>query len=360
MSRKGDIQLVIMGQKIYKCPMKQADFTKPFVPVAYALLILEVAERHGVHQRELMRETGIPDDLLEDPNARLTVLQAGSLLYQAMQRSGEPAFGYEIGLHSNLTSHGLMGYGLLSSASLREAIALGEKFVQLRLPMLTIRQFSEDEQAVIEVRETAPIGAMRHCLFDLFLVGLARMAPALTGRSVPLDEIELWFDYPEPGYYARYRTRLPTVRFETGVNQLRFPARHLDFRPETANPVTARMVEEQCARELAQLGLAGDLVKQVQALLKAEADGFPDQNKVASALHMSARSLKRKLKQHGTSFRQLRDATRRQDSIRLLKNSDLTIERIATRLGYADPANFTRAFRKWAGVTPSGYREIKQ
>jgi AraC-like DNA-binding protein len=339
--------------------MKPDYFTKPFIPAVYGLLILEVAAVHGVDRQQLLADAGVPAALLDKPDARLTVLQAGGLLYLAMRRSGEPGLGYEIGLHSNLTSHGIMGYGLMSSASLREAIALGEKFVQLRLPMLTIKQFIDGEQAVIDVTETAPLGPTRQCLLDLFLVGLARMAPALTGRAVPIGEVELWFDYAQPDYYRRFAKRLPTVCFDKEVVQLRFPAKYLDFKPATANPVTARMVEEQCAREMEQLGLAGDLVKQVQALITARTEGYPDLNAVAEALHMSARSLKRKLQQHDRSFRQLLDTARYRDSIHLLKHSELTIERIASRLGYADPANFTRAFRKWSGMTPSAYRLIK-
>ena len=169
----------------------------------------------------------------------------------------------------------------------------------------------------------------------------------------------MWFDYPEPEYYARFADRLPAARFDQGAVQLRFPAHYLSMRLQTANPVTAKMVEEQCSRELEQLGLAGDFVKQVQALLTARSEGYPDLNAVADALHMSTRSLKRKLKQHERSFRELLDAVRYRDSVQLLKGSELSIERIAGRLGYSDPANFTRAFRKWAGVSPSEYRRMK-
>ncbi len=338
--------------------MKQADFSKPSIPIAYGLLILEVAKTHGLDGGLLLDDAGIPAKVLDDPSARLTVLQAGGLLSLAMQRSGEPAFGYEIGLHSTLTSHGLMGYGLLSSESLYEAIALGEKFVKLRLPMLSIRQFTEADQAVIEVHETAPLGATRQCMFDLFLIGLARMAPALFGQGMLPGEIELWFDYPQPEYYPRFANRLPVARFDKQAIQLRFPAKYLGLRLETANPLTARMVEEQCSRELEQLGLAGDFVQQVQALLSAQPQGYPDLNRIAEQLHVSSRSLKRRLNQHGTSFRHLLDTARYRDSIQLLKNSDLSIERTAARLGYADPANFTRAFKKWAGVTPSAYRSL--
>lgn len=275
-----------------------------------------------------------------------------------MQRS-DPGLGYEIGLHSSLTSHGLMGYGLMSSDSLRGAIALGEKYVQLRLPMLSVQQYVDADQAVIDVQQTAPLGPTRQCLFDLFLVGLARMAPSLIGQTLPPDEIELWYDFEQPDYYARYAKRLPRIRFDTGVNQLRFPARYLGLKLTTANPVTARMVEEQCRREMEQLGLAGDLVQQVRALLESGRDGYPGLPQVAKQLHMSERSLKRKLGEHGTNFRKMLDTLRYQDSIRLLKKSEMKIEVIAERLGYSDPANFTRAFRKWTGTTPSDFRAMQ-
>ncbi len=62
---------------------------------------------------------------------------------------------------------------------------------------------------VIEVTETAPVGALRQCLIDLFLVGLSQMAPTLTERKSRPEDLELWFDSAEPDYYARFKDRLP-------------------------------------------------------------------------------------------------------------------------------------------------------
>jgi AraC-like DNA-binding protein len=335
--------------------MKQEDFSKPFVPVVYGVLILEVAQAHGVDRDALLAAAGVPAPVLEDPNGRLSRLQAGGMLYQALKLSGEPALGYEIGLHSSLTSHGLMGYGLISSSTLRQAIDLAVKFLQLRLPMFSMKLLTDGAQAVIEITEAVPLPAdTRQCLFDLFLVGMARVAPALTGYRMP--DIELWFDCPEPEYYARYKARLPAMRFGMGANQLRFRTTYLDLRPDTANPVTAKMVEEQCRRELEQLGFAGDLVGQVRAVLRNTPDGYPDLEKVAGLLHMSSRTLKRKLKERGTSFHRLLEEARRAEGIRLLRTTALTVEQIAEQLGYSDPSNFCRAFRKWTAATPNVFR----
>jgi len=332
------------------------DLGKPFVPVVYGELILQVAKEKGVSRDALLTAADVPAKILEDPNGRLSRAQAQALLSHALALTREPALGYEIGLHSSLTSHGLMGYGLISSSTLRQAIEMAVKFLQLRLPMFSMKLFSDGDHAAIEIDEATPLGAAtRQCLFDLFLVGMARVAPALTGYRMP--DLELWFDCAEPEYYARYKSRLPAVRFNMGANQLRFRATYLDQRLDTANPVTAKMVEEQCSRELEQLGFAGDLVGQVRVALRDVKRGYPGLEKVAKLLHMSSRTLKRKLQEQGSNFQKLLEEARRAESIRLLRTTSLTVEQIAERLGYSDPSNFCRAFRKWTAATPHGFRE---
>jgi AraC-like DNA-binding protein len=150
------------------------------------------------------------------------------------------------------------------------------------------------------------------------------------------------------------------MRFNMGTNQLRFTATWLDLRPDTANPVTAKMVEEQCRRELEQLGLEGDLVARVRAVLRTPQGGYPDLEAVAGLVHMSGRTLRRKLKEHGTSFHQLLEGARRAEGIRLLRTTALSVEQIAERLGYSDPSNFCRAFRKWTAATPNIFRGHEQ
>ncbi len=334
--------------------MRLDDFTRPAVPVAYGQLILDVVATHGVEPRALLDAAEVAPEVMADPNGRLTAVQSGLLLWHAMELTGEPAIGYEIGLHSSLTSHGIMGYGLISSSSVRQAIGLSERYMPGRLPMLSMSLTVDGPVAAIEVTENAPLGPVRQCTIDLYLVGVARIAPILTDRLRRSEQLELWFDYPEPEYYARYKDRLPLARFEMGTNQVRFPASDLDLTPETANQVTVAMVEEQCRRELEQLGLDGDLVVQVQAALRQAPDA--DLEGVAEHLRMSGRTFKRRLAEHGTSFRQLVEAARKAEAVRLLNTTALSVAQVAERLGYADASSFTRAFQKWTSTTPGAFR----
>lgn len=336
--------------------MKLDDLTRPSVPVGYGQLILDVAATHAVDPAALLAASEVAPELMADPHARLSAIQSGLLLLNALELSGEPAIGYEIGLHSSLTSHGIMGYGLISSSTVRQAIGLSERYMPARLPMLTMKLAVDGPVAAIEVVENVSLGPVRQCTIDLYLVGVARIAPILTDRLRRSEDLELWFDYPEPGYYARFADRLPAARFEMGSNQVRFPASDLDLAPETANHATVAMIEEQCRRELEQLGLGGDLVDQVLAALHESAGGLPDLDTVADRLSMSSRTFKRRLQEHGTNFRQLVESARKAEAVRLLNTTALSVAQVADRLGYADASSFSRAFHKWTSTTPGAFR----
>ena len=269
--------------------MRAEDLLKPSVPVAYGLLILDVAERCGLPRAELLKGMNIPAAVLDTPDARISLVQAGQMLYRALMHS--PQAGYEIGLHSNLTTHGFIGYGLLTNPTPRQALEFGARFLQLRLPNLRIELRTEGAHAVIEVTETTPQGAVRRGMFDLFLVGIARIAQQMMGGGVNAAAlgIELWFDYPEPPYFAQYRERLPPARFSMRANQLRFPAAQLDRALATADPVTAKLVTQQCENELAVLGYTADFTSRVRALLVlGRRGGYPGLEATARKLNLPA------------------------------------------------------------------------
>ncbi|MGH7857897.1 MAG: AraC family transcriptional regulator [Candidatus Binatia bacterium] len=335
--------------------MRAADVLKPSVPVAYGLLTIQLATKRGVDRAALLRGLGIGEALLETPDGRLSMDQYSRLIDRSIRLTRDAGLGYEFGLRTNLTAHGFIGLGLISQSTVRDAIEFGIRFVRLRTPIYELRSFVEEETGVIDVREAIPFGRLRRYAFDMLLVTWARMAQVLAGeRKI---DLEIWFDYPEPDYYTRYRDRLPPARFARGSNQLRFPAAYLDLPLETANPVTARLVTDSCNRELEVLGEADDFLARVRAVLVAKGGGYPSLDAVAARLFVSERTLKRRLLASGFTFRQLLDEARRRDSIRLLRDTTFSVQTVSRMVGYADPANFTRAFRKWTGTSPGDFRE---
>ena len=99
------------------------------------------------------------------------------------------------------------------------------------------------------------------------------------------------------------------------------------------------------------------LVTQVRAMIGHDfSQGFPSFEAISSALHMSAPTLRRRLRREGTTFQQLKDNCRCTAAQDLLSRADLSINAVALRLGFTDPSTFHRSFKKWTGQTPGDYR----
>lgn len=331
----------------------------PAVPVEFARLVLTMAAERG-HARETMLDgLGIPEGLIDQEGADLSIAQYENLLRRAFEFSGgDGGQAYDYALRVGLTTHALAGYALLSQMTIGDAIHFGVKFSQAIVPVYRGAFFEEDGCAVIDISMDVPVAdRFYRYAYDMALVTVWGGLRSLMGGVWP--DVELWFNYPEPPWYAAYRDRLPVCRFDMGANQICFPAGQLARRINTGDPVMAKLMTERLTREReARSGQSGkDIVTLVAAKLVRTVQGYPDLEEVATQLFMSTRTLKRKLQQSGAGFQVLLDAARHRDAVRLLNDSGQNIEDIATWIGFADPANFTHAFRRWTGVTPSEWRE---
>ncbi|HSW11707.1 MAG TPA: AraC family transcriptional regulator [Solimonas sp.] len=333
--------------------MKPEELTRPAVAISYVQLSLELGAERGIARESLLEDLGISEAQLAQADARVPFLQYGRLCARLLRLSGDPGLGYEFGLRSTLTLHGLLGYGVMAQGTVREALQFFIDFApKVRSPGFGLRFVLDGDAAVVDLTETVQYGPLHQYAVDMQLVsGVAIMREGLADA-----EMELWFKCPEPEYYARYRHRLPPARFSMGANQIRFPAALLDRLRGTPNKATAQLVREYCERESALVGVGEDFVSRVRALLTNDDCRYPDLEAVAQRLCISTRTLKRRLHDHGFSFNRLLNEARQRDAIRLLKDTGLTVEQIAERLGYSDAANFTRAFRRLTGGVPSALR----
>ncbi|MDI1301760.1 MAG: AraC family transcriptional regulator [bacterium] len=335
--------------------MSTVDLHQPAIPITYARQLVELCARWHVAPAELMAETALARLDLSSTEARLSPLEFNLLVARAIRLTGEPALGYHFGLHIKLSAHGFLGYAVMTSATLGEALQLTGKFFTTRSGALRFSHFIEGETAVVQIDSTVDIAPPFAFPYESLLVGFCHAGAYITGESSL--EAEIWIDYPEPAYYAACARLLPCpIRYGKPVNQLRFPAALLQRPLLMADATASQMALEQCERELEALS-SQPLVSRVRALLSDDLSAMPDLETVAGRCCMSARSLKRKLAEHGVSFSELVADIRRDEARVLLAEGRLSIEQIAGRLGYRDPANFTRAFKGWTGETPRQYRD---
>jgi AraC-like DNA-binding protein len=257
------------------------------------------------------------------------------------------------------TVHGLFGFAAMSAATMREAIAMVIRYAGARQAHFELRLEESNRACQLVLHERFPIPVLRTFFYENILLGLGRGTAVLLGWKLDdFRECEIAFDTSEPPYYSAWRSRLPRVSFDQRVNALRFPRKMLDMRPALSDPHARKQAVDICERELTlATGKGFDLAGRVLGELARCGDGgYPSVGDVASRLFLSTRTLKRHLQDEGTTFRSLLSEARKRHADELLTRTDLPVEEIADRLGYENPANFSRAFRRAVGKTPTQYR----
>jgi AraC-like DNA-binding protein len=157
----------------------------------------------------------------------------------------------------------------------------------------------------------------------------------------------------EPQFEAIFRA---PIAYSAPDNALVFAAADLDRELPTGNAELARASDEVILRYLARFDRE-DVVTQARIkLMELLPSGQTSARRVAGVLHLSERSLQRKLAEHGTSLARLREETRRELANQYVRNSRFTVGEITYLLGFSEPASFTRAFHRWNGMSPSACR----
>ena len=311
--------------------------------------------RRGVATETLLADTRIEPGCWRDPQARITAQDFEVVATRAMALSGEPWLGWELGASMTLSSHGFLGYAAMSSATLGEALELAVKYFRTRSTLVQLETFTDGDMAVMQINELLALGDLAPLIMESLFSSFHFMGEKL----VPgLDVIgELRFSYPEPDYFARMRPVMPVpVYFDCAYNQMRFPVERMQYPLQFADPRLARMAADQCEQEMASIKLPPPLLGQVRRIILGGGGRFPGVEEVAGELHMSSRTLKRKLQQLGTSYQEVLDGLRKGLAVEYLTQSEKTVDEIAMTLGYSDASNFARAFRRWTARSPSDYR----
>ena len=128
--------------------------------------------------------------------------------------------------------------------------------------------------------------------------------------------------------------------------------------PSGADPELNRALEAYGASVLAQCGDEADAYERARAVVVQQLPkGGVTLAKAAKKLHVTPRTLQRRLEEGGTSFAGLLAEVRRAQAERLLSHSELGLADVAEQVGYADTAAFVRAFKSWTGVTPGRFRD---
>jgi AraC-like DNA-binding protein len=276
------------------------------------------------------------------------------LIAAALEASGKPWLGIEVGSAVQVSAHGPLGNAAVASNNLEQALETVARFGGVRYGAVQSQLFREPDGVVMAVTELVDLGASRTFVTGMVFATLLRMMEAVVGHR--LDRIEVEFPFPEPHWRGEIE-RLCAGRLHFNKPQLAF---HLD-NPTLLSPcITADTKAFSVAyRQCEQLEFQSTLLplkQRVSEMLNVREGRYPSLSEVAKHFGISERTMMRRLKHEGSSYQASLDATRQQRALWYLTHSNLAIEAIAGRLGFEDTSNFSRIFKRWFGCLPSETR----
>ena len=292
------------------------------------------------------------------PDERVPLEVAFSMLNDAIAITGDPNIGLRAAIHRPLDAP-LLEYLVATSRTIRDALQTLARSINVLNDALEIRLHEDEDRAILEFRFRVPTdrAAADFAVANYFL---SRQ------HAEPPDEpatVAIWFPYPEPPDTRVYREIFGdcAVVFSARLCGVVFPVSRLDLPMRHSDRRLHELLTESVKRELASSSSRVSLAQQVLAILHADATfSATTATGVAAQLEMSARTLSRRLEEEGTSFRVLLDETRCVRALRYLRAGELTTADISRKLGFAEPASFYKAFRRWVGVSPAEYLQRRR
>ncbi|MBS8240092.1 AraC family transcriptional regulator [Marinobacter lipolyticus] len=325
------------------------------MPAIYLHLLAELLNTIGVDERALLLRVGLDPARLKSTDLRVSQAQASEFVTRAIIESGEPGLGIMLARELKLPLHGALGTAVMSSRSLDEALELMTRYLTLRAPHLNVERRQEGDNVLFNVSCGVDLGPLQGFIMDAMLFGCVSMGAQLTGTPVPGSAILR--RHAEPAYFHRFRQHIPVpVRYNSAVDALLIPRAQLYLPVRFSDAQLAASSRAKCEEALKQLTADAGFACRVRRVIETSHPFPPKLARVAATLFVSERTLKRRLQEEQASFQNLVDHVRLQRAGELLTNTGMNLSQIADALGYADAANFTRAFKRWTGTSPSHYR----
>ena len=303
----------------------------------------------------MFKQLGLDFAALDAPDARFTQDSMTRLWQLAVDLSGNQAIGLNMARVVRPASFHVVGYALMSSRTLAEGF---ERLVRYQRIIAESSDLSfrlePDGYALILTVHGDHLPPTRHSA-EASLACALSLCSWLSGRVIQPRRVLI--QGPQPADVTPYKVAFhsPLV-FGAAHDALVFERADMEAPLPTANEAMATLHDRFAGEYLARFSESRVTHRARQVLCRVLPQGEPKRETIAQALHLSQRTLQRRLQEEGTSFQTLLDDTRRELAEQYLAQPNMTLLETAYLLGFADPSNFFRAFRRWFDATPGEYR----
>lgn len=336
--------------------------TQATVAMGFVTGMLAGLERRHIDATPLLHSLDID---IADAASRIPVARYAALYNQINRLLDDEGFGL-FTQPMRAGSFEFLCRACISAATLAEALHRASRFLHLVLPDLAVsvrRAHGKAELVISEARKLSenPDDPGRVFAFEWLLRLLHGLACWLAGRGIALDSVI--FPYRKPAHFADYTLIFtadsrfaPTVPGGTGTLLASFNPNLLDLPIRRDEAALTAFLDGAPGKITTLYRRDREMVIRVRDLLRAALPATPTLDDIADRLHLSPRTVHRRLEEEGASFRAIKDALRRDMALARLSKTRDSIAQVAADLGYADSSAFYRAFVDWTGMAPAHYR----
>ena len=315
-------------------------------------------EQLGLSPETVLRQAGLPIALFKQDKILVSTEEFFALYRGIAEASNDPALGLQLGTEERIERYDPIKIAALSARSFQDAVERLSRYKQLTCPE-EIRIVEQGNESAIHfvwtlAHEKEPSLLVDTCFAWIIGIGDGGTARRLNPKRIEFQRAPTHREM----YEAHFRCR---VKFRSDRNALVFSKTDMDSPFVTYNAEMLAIVAPQLEAELAEQLAQKTFGEQAKAILKRLLAGHrPGIDDLARELHFSARTLQRRLTQHGTSFQRLLEEARRELARHYLLYSSVELSETAYLLGYEDANSFFRAFHDWEGTSPGQWRALQK
>lgn len=317
-------------------------------------ILWKLIDANGHDPEALYRDAGIDPDSLNKPGARIPYAHVNKIWARATEIIDDPCFGlkgYKFWHPSYLHA---LGYAWLASHTLREAFNRLVRYLRI-LSEIPFFKLEEDSNGFTFMYDVELLDMIIPAQVGLGMATAIHMCRLNYGEELKPKAVT--FVHAEPPCAAEYVALFKApVQFSAARDSMTLSLADVDKHLVGANPQLARLNDQVMIEYLGKLDKDNIIDRVAAVMIDMLPSGGITDEKVAEQLNMSVRSLQRRLKEAGTTFRTLLDAVRNDLASTYVHDPDVELVEVAFLLGFSDQSAFSRAFKRWTGNTPSESR----
>lgn len=319
----------------------------PTCSIETLLPLVDTLRKLGVDVARVLASAGLEPEQLADPELRIRVAQSMTVWDAAYQAAGDPALGLRIVERLDVSKFSLFAYLASSSATAREAWARATRYLRIVNDALEIEIDGDRGICRTGLRGFE----LTRSQAELSVGMMVKIAPRVVGDT---SHLEAWFRHARPAYAELYDTVFGCpVHFDAPFDGIGGSPQRLDRPLPRADSELCALLEERARERLARVPAADDFAGVVRHRISAALPhGDPGADAVADGLGMSARTLRRRLRDCGATHQKLLDEVRHELALRALEQRGISVNEVAFLLGFSDASAFHKAFRRWTGRRP--------